>query len=445
MKIPTNPMYDIDEHGVVRLISTNAVIPEYRNHHGKRAVKIRGKSHKPSSHPLDRLMLLTYKPLSPDKDPEWMSVRFVDGNKDNIHISNLEWSDEWYRPNPLLGIDFGTTTWISVPNHPEIEVRLHNGVPLARCAATYREIGYKPTGDGYCTINIPNTQRRLRWHRVIALAFISHPIDTVHLTVNHRDSDKRNNAISNLEWATYTDNNFHSFNEGPRGETIRKIVGKNLATGQEQIFSGYHDMARYLGVAPGSAHSVMDRRPYEGRPYKGYVFKYTSDSRSWDELTASGPVQRRVPPNKIACMRMDTRKVLVYDNITDVIREQDITDHTLFRLLDSDELIPWRGRCFQSAGNREELTWPIYPQDVLNIYSNIHASDRPIKITDQYGSVRYYTNITSWSNEDRPSRCDPAVIARYIKHCKKPPCRWRDWVFAHIDLKDYPKEIIKLY
>lgn len=47
-------------------------------------------------------------------------------------------------------------------------------------------------------------------HRLVALSFIPNPLEKK--TVNHKDGDRNNNHVDNLEWATYSENNIHSIN-----------------------------------------------------------------------------------------------------------------------------------------------------------------------------------------------------------------------------------------
>jgi len=58
-----------------------------------------------------------------------------------------------------------------------------------------------------------------RVHRWIALAFLGHPNGR---EINHKDGNKQNNAISNLEYCTRSENILHAYKYGlevaPRGE-----------------------------------------------------------------------------------------------------------------------------------------------------------------------------------------------------------------------------------
>lgn len=50
-------------------------------------------------------------------------------------------------------------------------------------------------------------------HRLVCAAFIGEPEGDC-ITVNHKDGDKYNNVLSNLEWTSYSDNLKHSYETG---------------------------------------------------------------------------------------------------------------------------------------------------------------------------------------------------------------------------------------
>lgn len=63
--------------------------------------------------------------------------------------------------------------------------------------------------DGYCNISLVNDEikKTFKVHRLVALAFIENPENKS--DVNHKDKNKLNNHILNLEWMTRKENNIH--------------------------------------------------------------------------------------------------------------------------------------------------------------------------------------------------------------------------------------------
>lgn len=53
-----------------------------------------------------------------------------------------------------------------------------------------------------------------RVHRLVAKAFLSNPENKPH--VNHKDSNRQNNNVDNLEWVTVSENMKHSYDKGGR-------------------------------------------------------------------------------------------------------------------------------------------------------------------------------------------------------------------------------------
>jgi hypothetical protein len=64
--------------------------------------------------------------------------------------------------------------------------------------------------SGYLCISFKNDRgeyKTFKIHRLVALTFIPNPKNK--FTVNHKDHNKKNNNLQNLEWATTTEQNNH--------------------------------------------------------------------------------------------------------------------------------------------------------------------------------------------------------------------------------------------
>lgn len=78
--------------------------------------------------------------------------------------------------------------------------------------------------NGYVTVrlNINGVEKFKQVHRLVAEAFLP-KIDGKDF-VNHKDGDKSNNDVSNLEWCTKSENTYHAYKTGlkkaRRGENV---------------------------------------------------------------------------------------------------------------------------------------------------------------------------------------------------------------------------------
>lgn len=83
-------------------------------------------------------------------------------------------------------------------------------------------------------------KKRLKIHRVVCEMFIPNPDNKP--CINHKDGNKYNNHVSNLEWVTYQENTVHAFKTGLRvgAKTWLGKFGSNhhSAKGVIQLLNG---------------------------------------------------------------------------------------------------------------------------------------------------------------------------------------------------------------
>ena len=74
-------------------------------------------------------------------------------------------------------------------------------------------------------------------HRIVAIAFIENT-DTSKTVINHKDGNKLNNIVSNLEWCTHKQNSHHFISELNGSQTKARGHGWNkkaLLTNEEVL------------------------------------------------------------------------------------------------------------------------------------------------------------------------------------------------------------------
>lgn len=101
-------------------------------------------------------------------------------------------------------------------------------------------------------------------HRLVAEAFLPNP-DGLEV-VNHKDGNKQNNCVENLEWCSRNQNDLHASLKGLRPGWQKHKPVKCLETGQ--FFESREDAGRKMGVDAGSVLNSIN----SGKPSKGFTF-----------------------------------------------------------------------------------------------------------------------------------------------------------------------------
>ena len=122
-------------------------------------------------------------------------------------------------------------------------------------------------GSGYLTVDINRKGKKV--HRLVAEAFIPNPNKLPQ--VNHKDGNKTNNSVENLEWCTNSENSKHAVALGlrPLGEEknnsklnreIVLFIRKNYICGDKKY--GQKPLARKFGVAPATIKDIVLKKKW---------------------------------------------------------------------------------------------------------------------------------------------------------------------------------------
>lgn len=130
-------------------------------------------------------------------------------------------------------------------------------------------------GIGYKRINFWRGNKEVGKeyiHRLVANAFLVKGADDTE--VNHKDGNRANNHIDNLEWVSSSGNTEHAVATGallPWGRARKPIVATNIETGEEKYFVSISKAETYYGTR--HIDKVLSGKRNQA---KGHTFRYAT-------------------------------------------------------------------------------------------------------------------------------------------------------------------------
>ena len=126
---------------------------------------------------------------------------------------------------------------------------------------------YKVNGNGYIRVYI--NKKTFALHRLIALTFLENFENKEQ--VNHKDGNKLNNSIQNLEWVTNKENQIHKFQKGLGNNFTRKIGQYDLSGNYIREYNSIVLASKELNIGKSNISGVLtNNRKTAG----GFIFKY---------------------------------------------------------------------------------------------------------------------------------------------------------------------------
>lgn len=131
--------------------------------------------------------------------------------------------------------------------------------------------------SGYLAVYLLNPETKHRdyktVHRLVASTFLSNP-DNLPI-VNHKNEDKKDNRVCNLEWCTQSDNMKHNNINKRIGDTLRGKKANNripvYCITKDTVYESMSYVCNYLNIPWYQLKHMLEDINYN---YKGYKFRY---------------------------------------------------------------------------------------------------------------------------------------------------------------------------
>lgn len=260
-------LYEISGNGVLRNVRTQRCLCADRNN----CVGLYDRNHKHKGWALHVLLAGAFLNLD-IHDPYHNRVLFKDGNKQNCVISNIYVEDtsdlpgeEWAPVNYAAGRPVQNFYRVSnkgrVKSAKHVTQWVNYGRVSSKCVPEMildQVVDY----EGRCTVwlsavNKPDIVAQV--HRLVASAFCDNDDPVAKTEVNHIDCNPSNNASSNLEWCTRSENMQHAYKHDLVSAHARlRYPVKRLETGE--MFNSMTDAERAMGRCSGYIQECMSRK-----------------------------------------------------------------------------------------------------------------------------------------------------------------------------------------
>lgn len=189
-----------------------------------------------------------------------------------------------------------------------------------------KKIQYNSRSYPYVKLFNKSKSRNISIHRLLAIIYIDNPYNKPE--VNHKDGNKHNFSLNNLEWVTKRENSLHALSTGLSKVDNKEII--NVYNWKNKQFIGSfrteEDVAKELNISSrGNINSCLNnKRDFE----KDYIFIYVSET---NENNLTKKFKKARLNNQANCDRkvkvytLDNSFVKEYSNLTECVKELNLS------------------------------------------------------------------------------------------------------------------------
>ena len=178
------------------------------------------------------------------------------------------------------------TEWREVKEYSNYEV---NQLGEIRHKKRQKILKPRDNNGGYQYVNFKINGKNTNFavHRIVANAFIPNP--NGYTEVNHKDYNKKNNCVDNLEWVSSSQNKQHSYlkqeNKKSRGKAVNQYTKEGIFL---KTFNSVSDAAKELGCCVAAISNCCLGRT---KTSQGFQWSFVESSTTKYERKPSSSVQ----------------------------------------------------------------------------------------------------------------------------------------------------------
>lgn len=132
--------------------------------------------------------------------------------------------------------------------------------------AGYHRVGLWKNGKGVFSLV----------HRLVAMAFLDNPDN--YKCVNHKDENKSNNCVDNLEWCDHTyNNNYGTHMDKVKGKLSKKVLQYTLDGEFVREWPSAQHIKKELGYVTTAICACCNHKPHHYTAY-GFIWRYADES-----------------------------------------------------------------------------------------------------------------------------------------------------------------------
>lgn len=198
---------------------------------------------------------------------------------------------------------------------------------LGRFKNSYGTImeNYKINENGYIRIYI--YKQTFALHRLVALTFLENPENKE--TVNHKDGNKLNNKLDNLEFATNKEQQIHKFEIGLGNNFTRKIKQYDLEFNEIKTFNSIVEASKELNIGKAGINATC---LYKQKHSGGFVFRYLEDT-TFDK-SEKVSVNKNIGRN-VCQYDLNMNLIKIYNSIADASKNTNIHKNNIWGVINN--------------------------------------------------------------------------------------------------------------